>query len=65
MRVETTEVSTDTRRDTALSAIAWSDLGMDTLDTRGRDRLDFREVYVGAIREALRSAYAAGQEAAR
>ena len=55
----------DPVRDAKLSAIAWSDLGMETLETRNGDSLDFPTLYVGAIREALRSAYAAGQGAAR
>lgn len=38
-------------------------LGFDTLETRNSDRLDFREVAVWQIREALLAAYEAGKAA--
>jgi Family of unknown function (DUF6900) len=40
-------------------------LGIVTLDTRNSDRLDFREVAVWQIEEALEAAYEAGKQAAR
>ncbi len=40
-------------------------LGFDTLETRKSDRLDFREVHVEQLREALEAAYEAGQRAAK
>ena len=48
-----------------LAAIARTELGVDTLATRGRDRLDFHEVAVWSIREALSAAYDAGKTAAK
>jgi len=38
-------------------------LGFDTLETRNSDRLDFREVAVWQVREALQAAYEAGRTA--
>ena len=40
-------------------------LGFPTLETRGSDRLDFREVAVWTVRDALQRAYEAGQRAAQ
>lgn len=48
---------------TVLAAIARSELGVDTLETRNRDRLDFHDVAVWSIREALSVAYDAGKAA--
>lgn len=39
-------------------------LGFETIDTRGRDSLDFRDVSVWAIADALEQAYALGMTAA-
>ena len=38
---------------------------IETLETRNSDRLDFHDVAVWAIRNALEAAYAAGQAAAK
>lgn len=46
-----------------LAAIARR-LGFDSLETRNSDRLDFREVAVWQVHEALEAAYAAGVQAA-
>lgn len=48
--------------DDAVKAIARETLGIDTLDTRKSDSLDFHELPVWKIKEALEIAYAAGQE---
>jgi hypothetical protein len=40
-------------------------LGFGTLTTRNSDRLDFREVAVWQVREALEAAYEAGKQAAK
>jgi hypothetical protein len=40
-------------------------LGFDTLETRNCDSLDFREVAVWQIKEALEAAYEAGKKAVR
>jgi hypothetical protein len=37
-------------------------LGVETLETRGRDSLDFEEVAVWRIKEALERAFEFGQE---
>ena len=42
--------------------IAQKHLGVDTLDTRNSDRLDFHDVSVWEIKEALRAAFMAGLE---
>ena len=51
--------------DELLAGIARRVLGIPTLDTRKADRLDFHEVSVWALQEALRLAYRAGREAPR
>ena len=42
--------------------IAKTHLGIETLESRGRDALDFHEVGVAGISAALEAAYRAGQE---
>ncbi len=44
-----------------LEAIARKHLGIETLKERFMDDLDFHEVHVGSLREALLEAYRAGQ----
>ena len=51
-------------RDTIIATIARETLSIETLDTRNSDGLDFHDVAVWSVREALEKAYAAGQEAA-
>ena len=51
--------------DAELAAIARRVLRIPTLADRGSDRLDFHEVGVHSLREALRLAYQAGQNAER
>ncbi len=46
-----------------LSAIARQKLGLETLETRHSDRLDFHEFAVWRLEEALRAAYIAGMAA--
>ena len=43
----------DPKRDATIERIAKEVLWIETLDSRGRDRLDFHELGVGAIRAAL------------
>jgi hypothetical protein len=50
-------------QDELLQAIAKQVLGFETLETRNSDELDFRDVAVWRIREALEQAYAAGERA--
>jgi len=45
-----------------LADIAQQHLGIETLDTRKSDSLDFHGVAVWAVKEALEAAYRAGQE---
>jgi hypothetical protein len=48
-----------------LTDIALRELQIPTLETRGRDRLDFHEVSVFSLAEALTAAYEAGQNDAK
>lgn len=48
-----------------LAAIAATELGVSTLETRRSDRLDFHDIAVWSIREALSAAYDAGKAAAK
>lgn len=45
-----------------LEAIAQNILGLETLETRNSDDLDFCELSVWQIKEALAAAYKAGKE---
>lgn len=49
-----------TKRDTVIETIARVHLGIETLDSRGRDALDFHDVSVWQIKAALEAAYLAG-----
>ncbi len=51
--------------DTLLARIARRTLHIDTLKPQGSDRLDFHEVSVEALRDALEAAYTAGIEQGR
>ncbi len=48
--------------DTILSLIARKHLGLDTLETRHADSLDFHDTAVWCIRDALEAAFKAGVE---
>jgi hypothetical protein len=48
---------------TAIDQIAKTDLGIETLDTRKSDVLDFHDLAVWSIRAALEAAYKAGAQA--
>lgn len=48
-----------------IEQIARDILRIETLETRKSDSLDFHDVAVWSIKEALEAAYRAGQEAAR
>ena len=43
-----------------IATIAREELGLRTLDLRGRDDLDFHDLHVGRIERALTRAYRAG-----
>jgi len=51
-------------RDAALSTIAREALGLETLETRRMDSLDFHDHAVWTIKDALEQAYEAGRKAA-
>jgi len=53
------------RRDALLFEIAERQFRLETLETRNRDRLDFHDVAVWAIRDALAEAFEAGRRAGR
>ena len=48
--------------DTLLTLIAQKHLGIETLETRKSDRLDFHDTAVWCIRDALEAAFKAGAE---
>lgn len=47
--------------DTILSLIAQEHLDIDTLETRHSDRLDFHDIAVWRVKDALQAAFNAGQ----
>lgn len=53
-----------TTRDTTLATIARVALSLETLETRKSDRLDFHDLAVWSIKQALERAYEAGRRAA-
>ncbi len=53
-----------TQRDQAINDIAREALGLQTLETRRSDRLDFHDLAVWTIKDALERAYEAGRTAA-
>jgi hypothetical protein len=48
-----------------LTRIAQTHLGIETLEERRSDSLDFHEVGVWSVKDALQAAFEAGQAAAR
>ena len=46
--------------ETKITEIARTHLGVETLETRNRDALDFHDLSVAALRDALLAAYEAG-----
>ena len=49
-----------TNHSTLFAQIAAEELGIETLTVRGLDGLDFHDVYVGAVHNALDRAFQAG-----
>ncbi len=45
-----------------IEQIAKQALGLETLETRNSDRLDFQDLHVASIKAALLAAYQAGQQ---
>ena len=48
-----------------LDHVAQTILGLETLDTRNSDRLDFHDLAVWNIKAALQAAFEAGQQASK
>jgi hypothetical protein len=59
----TTPDDTNAAPEALLAELARRHLGIETLATRDSDRLDFHEVAVWAVRDALAAAYEAGRKA--
>jgi hypothetical protein len=57
------KADTAASRDALILEIARSRFFLETLETRNSDSLDFRDVAVWAIRDALEDAYEAGRHA--
>jgi hypothetical protein len=55
---------TPTEIEALIAAIAREDLGVETLKTRNSDALDFHDVAVWSLREALMKAFHAGRATA-
>ena len=62
MNTKTTK-RTQAYKDATVNEIAQRILGIDTLQTRKSDSLDFHEVAVWNIKEALEAAFEAGRRA--
>ncbi len=62
---QATENTMPTQRDNAIERIAREVLALETLDTRNMDSLDFHDLSVWVLKEALERAYEAGRMAAR
>jgi hypothetical protein len=54
-----------THRDAVVAAIARRILGLETLESRHQDRLDFHDIGVASLRDALAAAFEAGRVAAK
>lgn len=54
-----------TTRDNQLNTIAREALGLETIETRNRDSLDFHDLAVWCVKDALQRAYEAGRQSAR
>ena len=60
-----TKTDPTAQRDARLLEIAQRQFRIETLETRNRDRLDFHDVAVWALRSALEEAFEAGRAAGR
>ena len=59
MQPDPWQVLSDEERE-ALALLAKQRMGFETLEERGRDRLDFKDVAVWIVRDALARAFLAG-----
>ena len=57
------EPTPNAQRDAVIFEIAQRQFRLETLETRNRDRLDFHDVAVWALRAALEEAFEAGRRA--
>ena len=64
MQLDPWQLLSDDER-AALALLARQRLGFTTLEEQGRDRLDFKEVAVWTVRDALARAYVAGMNAGK
>ena len=60
-----TKIDPNVQRDALILGIARRQFHIETLETRNRDRLDFHDVAVWALRTALEDAFEAGRRAGR
>ena len=60
-----TKINPNAQRDALILEIARRQFHIETLETRNRDRLDFHDVAVWALRTALEDAFEAGRRAGR
>jgi len=60
-----TKTDANAARDALILGIAQRRFRLETLETRNRDRLDFHDVAVWALRAALEDAFDAGRSAGR
>ena len=58
-----TKTDPNAQRDAVIFDIAQRQFRLETLETRNRDRLDFHDVAVWALRAALEEAFEAGRRA--
>jgi hypothetical protein len=58
-----TKIDLNAQRDALILGIARRQFHIETLETRNRDRLDFHDVAVWALRTALEEAFEAGRRA--
>ena len=63
--MKTTQNKTQEYKDAAIQNIARDLLGIETLDTRKSDSLDFHDLAVWSIRDALAAAFEAGRQTSR
>ena len=63
--IEINERRREAKRDAALAEIARDVLGIETLETRKSDELDFHDLAVWRIEKALKTAYEAGRLAGK
>ncbi len=62
---EVAEVARCSRRQDVIAEIAKAHLGLETLETRNSDSLDFKEQAVWSLKAALQTAYEAGRASVR